>query len=156
MLSRRRGPHVYDAGAGTYLSSRAQLNKAKFAAGPGARKRGDDERERVPVGSKGWTAIPRRDCANDADDKADNTAYKRVQHRPIGREPRDEIAARDAVDHTVRRRKQQGAVEADHRLAPWRKDAGNMQQLVCAKSERDTIPTTMPASTAPMLRSAWR
>src|SRR5207249_679782 len=91
----------------------------------------------VPVGPEGRSPVPRHRGAHNAHGEAYNAAHQGVLHGPIGREPGNEVAAHDAIDGAIDRRKQQGRVEADHRLAPWREDAGHVQHDVGCKGEYD-------------------
>lgn len=48
--------------------------------------------------------VPRRRGAREADGKAHDAERQGVLHRPVGREPRRDVAARNSVDDAVRGR----------------------------------------------------
>src|SRR5216684_2430119 len=109
----------------------------EFAAHPGLRDRQHDEREWIPVGPEGRSLVPGHHGAHNTHDKAHEAAHQCVLHGPIGCEPRDDVAARHAVDRAICRRKQEGPVEADHRLAPWWEDTDYVQHDVGADGKND-------------------
>src|SRR3712207_2270332 len=82
-------------------SARAQLPLAKLAARPRARDRDEDERDRVPLGPEGGAGIPRRDETDGAHDDADDADRHGVPYRPVGREPRRDVAAEDAEEDAI-------------------------------------------------------
>src|SRR2546421_4617261 len=96
------------------VSAYGQLHEADFAANPRLRHRQRDEREWIPMGPEGRSLVPCRNGAHDAHDETQETAHQGVLHGPVGREPRDDVAGRHAVDRAIDRCKQEGPVEADH------------------------------------------
>src|SRR5260370_40721960 len=55
----------------------------------------------------------------------------------LGREPRDDVAAQDAVDSAIARRKQEDSVETNHRRSPGREDMDSVKHGVCHESDHD-------------------
>src|SRR5207302_10787420 len=84
----------------------AQLHHPESAAGPALRDRQHDEREWIPVRPERGPFVPRRDGARNAHHKAEEAAHQRVSQRPVGREPRHDVAAQDSIDGAIGRRQQ--------------------------------------------------
>src|SRR6266705_3619441 len=113
----------------------AQLHFVEFAACPGLRHGKHDECEGIPVGPESRSLVPGHSGAHNAHGKADEAAHQGVQHGPVGREPRDDVATHNAVDSAIGRCKQEGPLETGHRRAPWWEDMDRVQHDVCAKCE---------------------
>ena len=86
-------------------------------------------------GSEGGPAVPGRNGTQNAYGKAHDAERQSMLHGPIGREPRCEVAARDAKDDAIGRRKQEERIA--HRLAPRREDAGCVQRHVSGGGENE-------------------
>ena len=104
------------------LSTRVQLHNAESAAQPGARYRGDDERDRIPVRPEGWSLVPRQQGTGSARDKAHDTKRQGVRHWPIGGKPGGDVAPRDTVDGALNCCQQQQRIA--YPLTPRGKDSG--------------------------------
>src|SRR5260370_6083970 len=113
-LARRRG--VWTSASG--LGACARLHLVESAASPGLRYGEHDEGEGIPVRPEGRSLVPGHGVAHNAHGKTDEAAHQGVQHGPVGREPRDDVATHNAVDTAIGRCKQEGPLEARHRPPP--------------------------------------
>src|SRR5258708_4522524 len=142
------------------VSACAQLHLVQSAARPGLRHREHDERKRIPVRPERRPFVPRHGGAQNAHSKADDAAHEGVLHMPIGCEPRDDVAAQDAVDGAIARRKQEGSVETNHRRSPGRKNMDSVKHDVGHESDCDAHDhasehcANAPAETARRIRIA--
>ena len=75
-------------------------------------------------------------CSSSADyreDGSDRTTDERMLHWPVRREPGRNVAAGNSINRAI------GKGDAEkwigHRLAPRRKDTGQVQHLVCAQRQ---------------------
>src|SRR6266849_3306634 len=112
----------------SYDRACAQLLLVEFAAGPALRNGEHGERDWIPVGPEGWALVPRHHGTHNTHGKTQDAKHQSVQHGPIGREPRRDVASRDAVDRAINGCEEQRRV--GHRLAPWRENAGCVQHHI--------------------------
>src|SRR5215813_6046103 len=129
-----------------------QLALAKFATQPGRRQREQNQRNRIPVWSKGRPFIPRDHCANDAHEQSHETQNYGMHHGAVSSQTLCDIAGHRAENGTVGGSDNQRA--ARQRLAHRREISDGVQDDVVPKLSK--IPTAIPANKAAMLRAIRR
>lgn len=114
------------------------MDEPQFAAQPRTRERDRGNRDWVPMGPE--AQVPCGYRTGDAHGQAYSARYEGMLHRPIGCKAGGDVAARDTVDDAIGCR--QCEQRTGHRLAPRRKNVGEVQDLVGAERKAGTHEKT--------------